>query len=436
MSANNHHNGSMELEPQRLEPSRAAIPVFPTNHNQPDTGSTSSHTVFEEKALPNRSMSRRGRKLLVAIIAALIIVGCVLWQRSRVYSQLAITTAQMALPTVSTVLPQPGPAQVEIKLPGNLMAYSEASIYARTNGYVKAWYTDIGAKLTAGELMAEIEAPDVDAQLRQASANLSQARADLEIAKLDYGRAKDLLATKVISQQEYDQDHTNFEARQATVQAGEANVQDLTVQQGFEKITAPFNGVVTRRDTDVGSLINAGSSSASSTAQELFHIARTDILRVYISMPEVYSPLVKIGTPALLELAEYPGVKFHGKVADVAGAIDPSTRTLLTEVQVPNKDGRLFPGAYAIVHLMLNNENPRIVIPINTIIFRSEGTQVGVVDHSNIVHLKNVTVGHNFGTSLEVTSGVESNDRLILNPSDSLAEGAKVQVQNQSSVAN
>jgi membrane fusion protein (multidrug efflux system) len=207
-------------------------------------------------------------------------------------------------------------------------------------------------------------------------------------------------------------------------------VQDLTAEQGFQKITAPFTGVVTRRDTDVGALINAGSSSASSTAQELFHVARTDILRVYISVPEVYSPLVRIHTPAWLELAEYPGVKFQGKVADVAGAIDPTTRTLLTEVQVANEDGRLFPGGYAIVHLELKLKNPPSVIPINTLLFRSQGTQVGVVDPSNIVHLRPVTIGRDLGTSLEVTSGIESNDRLIVNPSDSLADGAKVDVNN------
>ena len=222
MSANTNHKGSMELEPRGPERISTAIPDFPDNTGQPDVVPKSLHITSHEKTSPNPvknapqpAKSRIGRKLLIAIVAALIVVVCVLWLRSRTYRQLAITTTQMAVPTVSTVLPQPGPAEVEIKLPGNLMAYSDASIYARTNGYVKAWYTDIGAKLTTGELMAEIEAPDVDAQLREASANLSQARADLEIARLNYGRAKDLLATKVISQQEYDQNHTNFEARQA-----------------------------------------------------------------------------------------------------------------------------------------------------------------------------------------------------------------------------
>jgi len=431
MNATINHNGSREAEPQPLERGRPVFPDFLANHNQPHITSHEETSLPPAKSPPLPGRSRAGGKLLFAILGALVIVGCLLWQHSRAYSQLAITTSQMAVPTVATVPPQAGPAEMEINLPGNLMAYTEASIYARTNGYLKAWYTDIGAKLTAGQLMAEIETPDVDAQLRQAKADLSQARANLDIAQLTFGRGEELLATKVISQQEFDQNRTTLEARQALLQAGEASVQDLTVEQGFQKITAPFTGVVTRRDTDVGALINAGSSSASSTAQELFHVARTDILRVYISVPEIYSPLVRIDTPAWLELAEYPGVKFQGKVADVAGAIDPASRTLLTEVQVPNEDGRLFPGAYANVHLVLKVKNPLSVIPINTLLFRAQGTQVGVVDQSNIVHLKHVTIGRDFGTSLEVTSGIESNDRLILNPSDSLADGAKVEVQNR-----
>jgi membrane fusion protein (multidrug efflux system) len=437
MSATINHNGTTEAKPQPLDRGRRIFPDFPGDHNPPAIRPDVPHTTSHEETLLNPAKnppvpgrSRAGRKLLFAILAALVIVGCLLWQHSRAYSQLTVTTSHMAVPTVSTVLPKAGPADIEIKLPGNLMAYTEASIYARTNGYLKAWYTDIGAKVTAGQLMAEIEAPDVDAQLRQANADLSQARANLDIAQLTFGRGQELLATKVISQQEFDQNRTTLEARQATVGAGEANVQDLTVEQGFQKLTAPFTGVVTRRDTDVGALINAGSSSASSTAQELFHVARTDILRVYISVPEIYSPLVRLDTPAWLELAEYPGVKFQGKVADVAGAIDPTTRTLLTEVQVPNQDARLFPGGYAIAHLVLKLQNPPSVIPINTLLFRSQGTQVGMVDKSNIVHLKHVTIGRDFGTSLEVTSGIESSDRLILNPSDSLADGAKVEVQD------
>ena len=440
MNATINHNGTRETEAHPLDRGRPVFPDFPRSHDQPDVH-PGVPRITPREGMPLNSPSnapsrgRAGRKLLIAILGALVVVGYLLWQHSRAYKQLAVTTSQMAVPAVATVPPQAGPADFEIKLPGNLMAYSEASIYARTNGYLKTWYTDIGAKVTAGQLMAEIEAPDVDAQLRQAKADLSQSRANLDIAQLTFGRGKELLGTKVISQQEFDQNRTTLDARQATVHAGEANVQNLTVLQGFQKIIAPFTGVVTRRDTDVGALINAGSSSASATAQELFHVARTDILRVYISVPEIYSPLVRIDTPAWLELAEYPGVKFQGKVADIAGAIDPASRTLLTEVQVPNGDGRLFPGAYSDVHLVLKLKNPPSVIPVNTLLFRSQGTQVGVVDKSNIVHLKHVTIGRDFGTTMEVTSGIEKSDRLIVNPSDSLADGTKVDVQNQPAAA-
>jgi RND family efflux transporter MFP subunit len=359
----------------------------------------------------------------------LVVVGLLLWQRSRAFAQLTAITGQMAIPTVSTVTPRPGPGQTEIQLPGNLTAYTEASIYARTNGYVKAWYTDLGAKVKAGQLMALIEAPDVDAELRQAKATLAQARATLEIDRLNFNRGTALLDTKVISRQEFDQDRTTLDAQQAAVMADDANVQNLTVQTGFQQITAPFDGVVTRRDTDVGALINAGSNTTSATAQELFHLARTDILRVFIYVPEVYSAMVRLDTPAWLDVAEFPGQKFQGKIAHIAGGIDPATRTLQTEVQVPNADARLFPGAYATVHLVLKLRNAPSVIPINSVIFRSQGNQVAVIDPSNTVHLKSITVGRDFGTSYEVTSGIAPGDRLILNPSDSLADGQQVNVQ-------
>ena len=247
----------------------------------------------------------------------------------------------------------------------------------------------------------------------------------LEIAKLNFSRGQDLLKTKVVSQQDFDQSRTNMEAMDAAVQSSEANVQNLTVQQGFQKITAPFAGVVTRRNTDVGSLIS-GNGNSSNSGQELFHIARTDILRVFIQVPQVYSSLVKIDTPAWLELTEFPGEKIQGKIAHVSGALDPATRTLNTEVQVPNADGRLFPGAYANVHLILPLKNVEQIIPVNTVIFRGEHTQVGVVDANNVAHLKDVALGRDFGTSFEVNSGIDSNDRLILNPSDSLTDGTAV----------
>ena len=408
--------------------------TLPRLHGQdPLVSPQVSHTGDKHPAsAPKTSLPpARGlaRKIAFGILAALVLVGVLLFQRSRAESRLATSTLALAVPTVSTITPKAGPTHTEIVLPGNLAAFSEAPIFARTNGYVKAWYTDIGAKVKTGDVMAELEAPDVDAQLRQSNAALAQARANLEIAKLNFNREQDLLNTKVISQQEFDVSRTNLEAMDAATQAAAANVQNLTVQQGFQKITAPFDGVVTRRNTDVGDLI-AGNGNASSSGQELFHIARTDILRVFIQVPQAYSSQVRIDTPAWLELPEFPGRKFQGKIAHISGAIDPATRTLTTEVQVPNSDGRLYPGAYAEVRLVLPIENVPRIIPVNTLIFRDRHTQVGVVDSSGIVHLKDIALGRDFGTTLEVTEGLGSEDRVVVNPSDSLADGETVHVQD------
>jgi RND family efflux transporter MFP subunit len=380
----------------------------------------------------HRTFGKRGgglRIILMVVMIAAATVAVIQWRRSHAFGTLASETHEMAVPEVTVVSPHAGPTETEIVLPGNLTAYSDASIYARTNGYLKAWYTDIGAKVKEGELMAEIEAPDLDAQDRQSGANLAQARANLEIAKLTFAREQDLLRKNVISQEEFDQSRTTMDAQVAAVNAGEANLQNLQAQEGFKKITAPFTGVVTRRNTDVGSLINAGSSATSPSAQELFHVERTDILRVYVYVPQIYSSMLTLDSPAYLDLQEFPGVKFQGKIAHIAGAIDPATRTLQTEVDVPNADGRLFPGAYANVHLVMHSNNVPVVLPENTVLFRSQGTQVAVVGADGTVHLKDVTIGRDFGTSLEVLDGVASNDRVIVNPSDSLAEGAKVDVQ-------
>ncbi len=364
-----------------------------------------------------------GKWLIFLVLLALIVVGALLWQRGQEHQALAADTNQLNVTTVAVTHAKAGPSENEITLPGNLMAYSEASIFARTNGYLKAWYTDIGAKVKTNQVMAEIEAPDVDAQLRQADAALSQAKANLDIANLNFARQQDLLAKKVASQQEYDQNRTNVDAMKAAVQAAQANLQNLTVMKDFQQLKAPFDGIVTRRNTDVGALI-----SASNGGQELFRVDRTDILRVYVYVPQVYAAFVQEGSMAYLAFAEFPGEKFQGKVAHIAGAIDPGTRTLETEIEVDNKNGRLFPGAFADVHLSLPLKKAPMVVPVNALIFRSEGTQVAVVGQDGVVHLTSVTIGQDYGTSLEVTSGITPAESIIVNPSDSLADGAKVQI--------
>jgi RND family efflux transporter MFP subunit len=386
-----------------------------------------SATPAEPPATPTRPQAHggggAGKWLLWLAVLALVIVGVLLWKRGQEHTALASDTNALNVTTVSVTHAKAGPSENEITLPGNLMAYSEASIFARTNGYLKSWSTDIGARVKANQVMAVIEAPDVDAQLRQADAALSQARANLDIANLNFARQQDLLAKKVASQQEYDQNRTNVDAMKAAVQAAEANMQNLTVLKDFQQLRAPFDGVVTKRNTDVGALI-----SASNGGQELFRVARTDILRVYVYVPQVYAAFVQEGSTAYLDFAEFPGEKFQGKVAHIAGAIDPATRTLETEIEVDNKNGRLFPGAFANVHLSLPLKKAPMVIPVNTLIFRSQGTQVAVVSADGVVHLTNVTIGQDYGTSLEVTSGITPEDSIIVNPSDSLADGAKVQV--------
>jgi membrane fusion protein (multidrug efflux system) len=378
-----------------------------------------------------RRLGRRARALLFgSLIVAPVVIGSLIAARYLQFQNLASETERMTVPTVQVVRPTPGPSETEITLPGNLAPYNESSIYARTNGYLKDWKTDLGAKVAAGQLMAEISAHDVDAQLNQARANLAQAQANQTIAQLNFSRQQDLLAKAVSSQQEFDQSHANFDSTSAAVKAAQANVQNLTVQQDFQKIVAPFPGVVTLRTVDVGDLVTTGTDSTANNAKALFHLARTDILRVFIDVPQAYSPAVSNGTKAYLVLQEFPGEKFEGRITNISGAIDPATRTLLTEVQVPNADGRLFPGAYAQVHLVLPVK-PVMVIPTNTLLFRSAGTQIGIVDGNGIVHLRNVTLGHDFGTTVEATQGVGPEDRIVVDPSDSLADNAKVNVEER-----
>jgi RND family efflux transporter MFP subunit len=340
----------------------------------------------------------------------------------------------MTLPSVEVVHPQPGPSETELTRPGNLSPYSEASLYARTDGYLKAWYTDLGAKVNESQLMAEISAPDVDAQLNQSKANLANAQANLEIARLNFQRQQGLLAKAVSSQQEFDQHRANFESASAAVKAAQADVQNLSVQQNFQKIAAPFSGIVTQRSVDVGDLVTAGVNATTNEGNELFRLARTDVLRVFINVPQIYSPAVSQGTKAYLRLMEFPGEKFQGHITNISGAIDPTTRTLLTEVQVPNPDGRLFPGAYAQVRLILP-VNRGIIVPANALIFRQEGLQAGVVDASGIVRLRKIAIGRDLGTAVEVVEGIALGDRLVANPSDSLADGTRVQTKQQQQAA-
>jgi RND family efflux transporter MFP subunit len=367
------------------------------------------------------------RWLVVGI--ALIVVGGLLasgiWSRVKDRSALSKQTAQVALTAVSVVSPQRTAPTQEIILPGNVQPFITSPIYSRTNGYLQKWYADIGAHVKQGQLLAVIATPEVDQQLDQSLSNLNTAKANLALAEITKNRYEGLLQSHAVAQQDVDNAVGNYNANSAIVQASEANVKQLQALQSFEKIYAPFDGVVTARNTDIGDLINSGSSGSVKT--DLFHIAQPGVLRVYVNVPEEYSQGIKSGMTADLALAEFPGRTFQGKLIRTAEAINMTTRTLLIEVDVNNPTGTLLTGSYAEVHLKVPSQASTYLLPVNTLIFRSEGLQVGIVKDGNVT-LTTVTPGHDFGSQIEVVSGLNANDQVIINPPDSIVTGQKVQI--------
>ena len=335
-------------------------------------------------------------------------------------------TAQMAVPSVSVVLPKrTAPAQ-EIVLPGNIQPFISSPIYARTDGYLKKWYFDIGAHVKAGQLLATIQTPEVDEQLAQARSTLATAQANLELAQITRDRYQSLLTKHAVAQQDVDNAVGTYTANKAIVDADMANVRHYGALVSFEEVFAPFDGVITARNTDIGDLINSGSNTAPRT--DLFDIAQTRTLRVYVNVPEEYSQGVKPGeTGADIVLAEFPGKKFAGKLVRTAEAINVTTRTLLVEVDLDNPAGTLFSGSYAEVHLRIPGQNSTYLLPVNTLIFRSENLQVGVVKNGKVA-VTNVTPGHDFGDQIEIVAGLNADDQGVLNPPDSLVSGAEVRI--------
>jgi RND family efflux transporter MFP subunit len=380
----------------------------------------------------------RARVAFVGLAAAVLVLGVVIYAgiRSRVTANATLTraTEQAAIPTVDVVYPKADAPTQEIVLPGNTQAFISAPIYARTSGYLKRWYFDIGAHVKKGQLLAEIESPEVDQQLQQAQADLKTAQANLALAKITADRWQGLLKTNSVSQQETDQAVGNYRALQATLDAQAANVRRLEQLQSFEKIYAPFDGVITARNTDVGALINAGAGTqglinagAGMPVQGLFTLAAIDKLRVYVTIPEVYARAARPGATASLLLDAFPGEVFHGTLVRQANAIDPTSRTLLVEVDVDNATGQLMPGAYVSVHLTLPDAVRAVTIPANTLLFRKEGLRVGVVRQGKAA-LVPVTIGRDYGAAVEVMTGLQPTDAVILNPADSLITGTPVKV--------
>ncbi|MHB8502004.1 MAG: efflux RND transporter periplasmic adaptor subunit [Candidatus Acidiferrales bacterium] len=364
--------------------------------------------------------------LILGVIVLVILGAFTLLQRRAQYHALAEETEALAIPTVAVIHPTTESAQEDLVLPGTLQAYVESPIYARTNGYLKKWYHDIGSRVPKRELLADIDTPEVDQQLSQSRADLNTSQANANLSRITATRYQDLIKTDGVSKQEVDNAVGDYEAKAATVKSSEANVRRLEELESFKHVYAPFSGVITRRNIDIGTLINAGNGGAQ---QELFTLAQTDPIRVYVSVPEMYSPSVRAGLGAYLELAQYPGQNFQGKVVRTAEAIDPNTRTLLTEVDVPNKNDLLFPGGYAQVHLQVKVAASRVQVPVNALLFRAEGLRAVVVDASHKTHLRPLTIGRDFGTTLEVLQGLQPEDWIVVNPPDSIDDGETVHVK-------
>jgi len=372
-------------------------------------------------------------KLIFLALAVVLIAGAVvvrgITSRIKVAAIVKKETLDLAVPSVAVIHPKRGAMKDEIALPGNIMAFIDSPIYARTSGYLKKWYADIGTHVKAGQLIAEIESPEVDQQLDQARATLATAEANLKLAELTLNRYQGLLKLDAIAKQDVDNAEGAYEADKATVASNAANVRRLEQLVSFEKVFAPFEGVITIRNTDIGALINAGNGG---TAQELFHISTTNRLRIFVSVPQMYSRAAVPGVMATITLAESPSRKFGGKVARTAEAIDPATRTLLTEVDIDNPSGQLMPGSYAEVHLKLPSESAALILPVTALIFRAEGLQVAVIRGGTKAELVHITLGRDFGTEVEVTNGITAEDSVVVNPPDSLTSGAAVRVDQHS----
>ena len=345
--------------------------------------------------------------------------------RSTADATLKRTTADAAVSVVNVISPTSTASTQEIRLPGTTQAFTDAPIFARTNGYVKRWYFDIGAHVKEGQLLAEIETPEVDQQLEQARADLETARANLKQAQITADRWRALLETDSVSKQETDVAVSALSATKATVDSNLANVRRLEQLQAFEKIYAPFDGVITARNVDIGVLVNAGSTTTS--GRELFHMAAIQTLRVFVAVPEVYSRAARPGGSATLTLDEFPGRSFEGKLVRTANAIDLTSRTLNVEVDVDNPHGELLPGAYVFVHLKLPRQIATVTVPVNTLLFRAEGLQVAVVRDGK-AQLVPITIGRDYGTSVEITAGIQPTDQVIVGPSDSLTSGTRVRL--------
>jgi RND family efflux transporter MFP subunit len=372
-------------------------------------------------------------KVIFGLVLLLIVAGAVVYRgistRVRAAADVKADTRDLAVPAVSLAQPKRSAPQEEIILPGNVQAFIDAPIYARTSGYLKRWYVDIGGRVKNGQLLAEIDTPELDQQLQQARADLATAKANYDLAQTTAARYEFLLKSDSVAKQDVDNAVGDAHAKKAMVDSATDNVKRLEQLQSFEKVYAPFDGVLTERKTDIGQLIDPGSGSG---AKELFHVAAIHTLRVYVNVPQIYSPAAVPGVQSYLTMPQFPGRRFPGKLVRTSEAIDQASRTLLAEVDVANPTGEVLPGAYAEVHLKLPSAASTVVIPVTCLIFRSEGLRVGVVRNSRALLIP-ITLGRDFGTEVEVVSGLDGSEKVITNPPDSLVEGEEVRIANAGS---
>jgi len=395
--------------------------------------STESKSVSQNTAGPDGTRGGRGALLrwflILFLIFAVLGVYSVLQRRTE-HQVLAQQTERMTVPFVSVIHATPIDGSSEMVLPGTLKAYVESPIYARTNGYLKNWYKDMGSHVKSGEVLAEIDTPEVDQQLAQARAELTTAQANLALSDITAARYQDLLKTESVSHQDADNANGDLAAKRAMVQSAEANVKRLEEMESFKRVYAPFSGVITQRNVDPGTLINAGNGG--SATKQMFDLAQIDPMRAFVAVPQSFGPSIRLGTKACLTLSEISGRTFCGSVVRTANAIDPSTRTLLTEVDVPNPSGALLPGAYAQVHFDVRLSGQRLSLPINALLFRPEGTMAAVVGADSSLNLKRITIGRDFGNAVEVLEGIDPVDSVVINPPDSLQQGEQVKIQASS----
>jgi len=391
-------------------------------HKNTPPGEAGSKLLSGITSLKNQSYPK-----WIRIVAGILIVLFVIVVIERILARHEVNrvTRDLAVPSVIVTHPTAGSPDINLVLPGNVQPYASTPIFARTDGYVKRWLVDIGAPVKEGQMLAEIDSPEVDRQYDQAQAAVNQAAANLKLAQDTAQRWKYLLQKNTVSQQDSEQKQKEMEASQANLDQMQANLERLAKLKSFEQITAPFDGTVTMRNINVGDLINAGSSSA----REMFRIDQDNILRVYVSVPEAYASQVKVGQTAKIKLASLPDQEVPGRVTNTAAAIDPQSRTMLTQVQVDNAQGQYLAGGYATVDFPLHLSKPVLTVPANTLLFRPDGTMIGLVDKDGIVALKKVEIGKDFGNAVEIIQGVEAGDRVIVNPSDSLQSGNKVKAE-------